>query len=98
MQLGVSSVPTLFITGLLAGIAGPIAAAMILRRVPWGNLPLGETRSTREGPPVAVTAYADRTQPCQSRTDAFASRTSLRARALPGVDHARHLRPDDGMA
>ena len=66
VQLGVSSVPTLFITGLLAGIAGPIAAAMILRRVPWGHLPLGESRSKRARPRVAVAPYTDATLPRQN--------------------------------
>ena len=66
MQLGVSSVPTLFIAGLLAGIAGPIAAALILRRVPWGHLPLGESRGKRERPPALVTPYVDATLPKQN--------------------------------
>lgn len=83
MQLGVRSVPALFITGLLAGISGPIVAAMILRRVPWGNLPLGESRSKGERPPVAVTPYADATDN-QSRTDAFASSVSVSRQPGPG--------------
>lgn len=63
MQLGVNSVPVLFALGLVAGVAGPILAAVVLRRVPLGHLPLGEARTRRERPPVAVTAYADPTFP-----------------------------------
>ncbi len=55
MQMGVRSVATLFIMGLLAGIAGPIVAAMILRRVPWGNLPLGESKTKPARSPLVLT-------------------------------------------
>lgn len=65
-QLGVSSVPALFAIGLLAGIAGPIVAAMILRRVPWGNVVLGESKSKRQRAPAAVTPLAGGSLPKQN--------------------------------
>lgn len=63
LQLGVTSVPVLFAVGLAAGVSGPILAAIILRRVPLGHLPLGETKTRRERPAMAVTPYADPTFP-----------------------------------
>lgn len=65
-QLGVSSVPILFVTGLLAGIAGPVLAALILRRVPWGHVVLGESASKRERAPSGATALAGRSFPEQN--------------------------------
>lgn len=55
MQLGVSSISALFTLGLLAGIWGPIMATMVLRRVPWGNLPLGESKTRPARSPLALT-------------------------------------------
>jgi fucose 4-O-acetylase-like acetyltransferase len=63
LQLSVTSVPVLFTLGLVAGVLGPIAAAMILRRVPWGHLPLGESRVARERRPSAVAPRAGPTNP-----------------------------------
>jgi fucose 4-O-acetylase-like acetyltransferase len=66
LHLGVSSVPTLFAVGLVAGVSGPILAAAVLRRVPWGHLPLGESKPRESRPPAAVTTYADPTVPKQN--------------------------------
>jgi fucose 4-O-acetylase-like acetyltransferase len=63
LQLSVTSVPVLFTLGLVAGVLGPIAAAMILRRVPWGHLPLGEAKPRRERRPSAVAPHAGPTNP-----------------------------------
>ena len=63
LQLGVTSIPILFTLGLVAGVSGPIAAAMILRRVPWGHLPLGEAKARRERRPSAVAPHAGPTNP-----------------------------------
>ena len=43
-----------------------LVRAMILRRVPWGHLPLGESPSKRERPPALVTPYVDATLPKQN--------------------------------
>jgi peptidoglycan/LPS O-acetylase OafA/YrhL len=66
LQLGVSSVPLLFAVGLAAGVSGPIFAAMVLRRVPWGHLPLGESKPRKGRSPAAVTTYAEPTVPKQN--------------------------------
>jgi peptidoglycan/LPS O-acetylase OafA/YrhL len=46
LGMGVSSVAILLIAGVLVGVAGPIVVTAILRRVPGGNLPLGESSRT----------------------------------------------------
>lgn len=53
--LGVTSLPVLFSAGLTVGVAGPIVAAIVLRRLPGGHWPLGEPKTRRERAPVAVT-------------------------------------------
>jgi surface polysaccharide O-acyltransferase-like enzyme len=67
MQMGVTSLTALFTVGMLAGVAGPIVAAIVLRRIPWGYVPLGESKPRRQrSVPVPVTRYADPTVPKQN--------------------------------
>lgn len=50
--------PVLFFSGLVAGIAGPIALTAVLRRVPLGHLALGERTSVSALQPHGRTASA----------------------------------------
>lgn len=44
LRLGVDEVPLLVVAGLALGLAGPIAVTALLRRLPGGHLPLGESK------------------------------------------------------
>jgi surface polysaccharide O-acyltransferase-like enzyme len=66
LHLDVHSVPLLFVLGLLAGVSGPIVVAMVLKRVPGGHLPLGESKPKRARPAVAVAPYAETGVPKQN--------------------------------
>lgn len=66
LQLGVHSISLLFVLGLVAGVSGPIIVTMVLRRIPGGHLPLGESKPKRTRAPVAVTPYAETGVPKQN--------------------------------
>lgn len=57
VRLGVESVPVLFWSGLLVGLAGPILTYLLLIRLPLGHWPLGERAK------VAKAAKSTRTHP-----------------------------------
>ena len=59
IRLDVSSIAILFSAGLAAGIAGPIVLAMVLRRLPWGHLPLGESKPKPQRAPRPLEQYRD---------------------------------------
>jgi membrane-bound acyltransferase YfiQ involved in biofilm formation len=57
LGVGVSSVAVLLVAGVIAGVAGPIVVTAILRRVPGGHLPLGESApSKNRAVPLTATA------------------------------------------